>query len=323
MKNPHPLNLPQLIQNFLDGVGKSPKTSQTYAYALQQFQKYLEESGMSTSEIESDLLTHSLIHGYPAWVKQQQWADTTISLYIQVVGKFLEFLIKTKYLNFNLFDLLNLQDTFKKAATLKKDNKLHTKLPSDENVKDLMTQVATPPAFTDKTTHKTKIRKILEQKRNLAIIILLKRSGLRLSELINLNTDQIRDHNGGFWITGKGDKSRYIPLHLEAEEAIETYLNLRNDNNPALFISHGKSKSGNRLSGRAVQKMIEAIATKAGLKFKMSPHSLRHHFATTLLYQTGDLALVQKALGHSNPATTTIYAEVDTRKLSKAIKNLL
>lgn len=152
--------------------------------------------------------------------------------------------------------------------------------------------------------------------RDRAILELLFSSGLRVSELVGLNRDHINLKRREFMVRGKGQKDRPIFISEQSASAIQSYLDKRQDNDPALFIRYSGTKeldfSGNfhRLTPRSVQRMVERNAKLAGITKHVSPHTLRHSFATDLLMNGADLRSVQAMLGHSNIATTQIYTHV-------------
>jgi len=152
--------------------------------------------------------------------------------------------------------------------------------------------------------------------RDRAIIELLFSSGLRVSELVGLDRDHINLKRREFMVRGKGQKDRPIFISSEAAEWIGKYLDVRKDNTKPLFIRYSGSKkvdlSGNfsRLTARSVQRMVSRYAKLAGITKHVSPHTLRHSFATDLLMNGADLRSVQAMLGHSNISTTQIYTHV-------------
>ena len=152
--------------------------------------------------------------------------------------------------------------------------------------------------------------------RDRAILELLFSSGLRVSELVGLDREHINIKRREFTVRGKGQKDRPIFISSDAADSIQAYLNKRADTARPLFARYSGKKevdtSGNfhRLTARSVQRMVAKYALLAGITKHVSPHTLRHSFATDLLMNGADLRSVQAMLGHSNIATTQIYTHV-------------
>jgi len=152
--------------------------------------------------------------------------------------------------------------------------------------------------------------------RDRAILELLFSSGLRVSELVGLDRDHINTKRREFMVRGKGQKDRPIFISPEAAAWVEQYLARRQDNSPPLFVRYSGSKQADlsgtfqRLTARSVQRLVARYALLAGITKHVSPHTLRHSFATDLLMNGADLRSVQALLGHSNIATTQIYTHV-------------
>lgn len=165
--------------------------------------------------------------------------------------------------------------------------------------------------------------KTLQGLRDRAILELLFSTGLRISELTGLSIDDVDLSRSEFSVRGKGDKIRVVFLSDGAKKAVQNYLGKRKDMHDAMFIQYGKNaKNTNdlRLSPRAVQRMLKACAIKAGITRKVSPHVIRHSFATNLLQNGADLRSVQALLGHANIATTQVYTHVTDKHLAEVHK---
>ena len=162
----------------------------------------------------------------------------------------------------------------------------------------------------------------LKSSRDRAILELLFSSGLRISELCSLNRDSIELKRGEFPIRGKGEKIRVAFISDRAKNALTDYLDRRIDIEEALFINlkrtkSGKSLSDNRLTPRSIQRLIKRYAIKAGIAKKVTPHIMRHMFATNLLQNGADIRSVQAMLGHANISTTQIYTHVTNKQLKE------
>lgn len=157
--------------------------------------------------------------------------------------------------------------------------------------------------------------------RDRAILELLFSSGLRVSELVGLDKDHINLKRREFMVRGKGQKDRPIFISPEAAKWIGHYLDKRDDNTKPLFIRYSGNKqvdlSGNfhRLTARSVQRIVARYARLAGITKHVTPHTMRHSFATDLIMNGGDLRSVQAMLGHSNISTTQIYTHVTDPQL--------
>ena len=158
--------------------------------------------------------------------------------------------------------------------------------------------------------------------RDRAIIELLFSGGLRVSELCSLNRDQINLERREFVVRGKGSKDRPIFISTSAAERVKDYLDARHDQLPALFLNNSKNlqtadTSGDyrRLTPRSIERIVEKYTRAAGITKHVTPHTLRHSFATDLLMNGADIRAVQSLLGHANIATTQIYTHVTDQHL--------
>jgi site-specific recombinase XerD len=148
--------------------------------------------------------------------------------------------------------------------------------------------------------------------RDRAILELLFSGGLRVSELCNIDRDRINLERREFMVRGKGRKDRPVFISKEAAARLQDYLDIRHDREKPLFISFSTSSKGqiSRLTPRSIQRIVEKYALAAGITKHVSPHTMRHSFATDLLMNGADLRSVQAMLGHSNISTTQRYTHV-------------
>ncbi len=164
--------------------------------------------------------------------------------------------------------------------------------------------------------------------RDKAILEMLFSTGLRVSELVKLNTDDVNIKSGEFTVIGKGRKARTVYLSAGATSWLKRYLDTRRDNFIPLFIRYsGKSMEEDdtdgeslRITARSVQRLVKKYVLRAGISIDATPHTLRHTFATGLLREGADLRSVQELLGHANVSTTQIYTHVTNQQLKETHK---
>lgn len=166
-------------------------------------------------------------------------------------------------------------------------------------------------------------KKTLEGKRDKAILELFFSTGLRISELCGLSIDDVDLTRDEFSVRGKGDKVRVVFLSEDAKQCLREYLAARKDLDEALFVRYGRKMNDggdSRLQPRAVQRLMKYYAGRVGITRKVTPHVLRHSFATDLLSNGADLRSVQALLGHANIATTQVYTHVTDKHLREVHK---
>lgn len=159
--------------------------------------------------------------------------------------------------------------------------------------------------------------------RNRSILETLYSTGLRVSELAALNRQQVDLKRKEFMVRGKGQKPRIVFLSDRCVEHLKRYLNMRDDNFDPVFINHGRAKKGDditlsekrRLTTVSIENIVRSTALKAGIIKKVTPHVLRHSFATELLLNGADIRSVQEMLGHASITTTQIYTHVTNKRL--------
>jgi len=269
--------------------GRSAKTAENYKLYLERFVEF-------SGDTKVDKISSEMIRKYRLWLnrykntKEDELAIITQSYHLIALRGFLTYLSKR--------DILSLSPN--KVELPKISRKQVTFLHFDEISSMLESITATDEAGL----------------RDRAIIELLFSSGLRVSELANLNRDHVNTKRREFMVRGKGQKDRPVFIGEAAAEHVEEYLKTRLDNLPPLFLSYsrnnlsGTSGDYRRLTPRSIQRIISKYARLAGITKHVSPHTMRHSFATDLLMNGADIRSVQSMLGHSNISTTQIYTHV-------------
>ncbi len=304
------MKLPQLKTEFLEHLeierGRSLKTIENYDHYLSRFLEFAKLT-------EADEITDEIVRKYRIWLnrqdagKKRRGADEGISgtlkkktqnYYLIALRAFLKYLVRREIKSLQP-DRIDLAKTSERSLDL---------ISSDE----LARLLSAPKG--DK----------LQNLRDRAILELLFSTGLRVSELCSLSRyiDLKKDELS---VRGKGEKIRVVFLSEDAKDAIKKYLEKRDDVDDALFVKHtnggAKDSKSLRLTPRSVERMAEHYALAAGISKKVTPHVIRHSFATDLLENGADLRSVQVMLGHSNIATTQIYTHVTDKGLREIHKN--
>ena len=177
---------------------------------------------------------------------------------------------------------------------------------------DELNRLLNAPNTQKETSKKVDNNKILRDK---AILELFFSTGLRLSELCSIDRD-LDLSKDEFSIRGKGEKVRVVFLSESAKNAIRDYLKARKDMDEPLFIQYSRNGAkGNRLTPRSIERIVKYYAIVAGISKKVTPHIIRHSFATDLLSNGADIRSVQMMLGHANIATTQIYTHITDKQL--------
>lgn len=327
------------------GGGQSEHTQLTYRNGLARFLTYLEKTQNWTADSPVSLLSAEMVQEFPAWLTKQTYqrtqlagpsplSESTRTLYLLSVTRFLRFLVLRKRLPFFDYAEYNRIKEELSQATNVKDRPIEQKIPSQEVVMALIEAAKLPPEISAEVTPEQRHRLNLVWLRNLAIILALKSSGMRVSELVQLKREHLDYSHQGAWVTGKGRKTRFIAFDDESWASIQAYLDQRHDeslmmvlNKHPLFCRHDRGvRSEARLpvSVRSIQYLIKELAEKANIahRFNLSPHSLRHYFADGLLTYTGNLALVQEALGHQDPKTTRIYTKIKVEEIARSVRGM-
>lgn len=325
------------------GGGQSEHTYRTYRSVLTHFKTYLEETqdwlvDRPIADLQSDMFQE-----FPTWLLKQTYqpseraaptplAESTRSLYLLAVTRFLRFLVLRKRLpHFDYAEYNRIKEELAQATNVK-DKPIAKKIPANELVEALVEAARIPPQIKENASPAYRRRLKLVWRRNLAIVLALKSSGMRVGEVVSLRRKDLDDTRQGAWVTGKGRKTRFVAFDNEAWEAIQVYLTERQDEvlmvqlaRHPLFCRHDRTaKADSRLplSIRSVQQVVKQLAEQADVarRFNLSPHSLRHYFANGLLEFTGNLALVQEALGHQDPKTTRRYTKIKVDEIAASVQ---
>lgn len=279
------------LQDFLNKLRfekqLSPHTLDAYQRDLKNLSTFL----LTQSVTELKQIDEQHIRSFLAWRHRQGIQSKSLQRQLAAIRSFFNFMLIEGLLNFN---------PAKGVQAPKISRKLPTTLDVDQTGQLLEIKANDPLAIRDK-----------------AILELFYSSGLRLSELINLDLPDIDLHDAVVQVTGKGNKARRLPVGKKASMAIKNWLKIRknyiHDGQTALFVS----QRGTRLSARSIQQRMRDWAIKQGIDIHVHPHMLRHSFASHMLESSGDLRAVQELLGHADISTTQIYTHLDFQHLAK------
>lgn len=301
------MNIKELKTQFLEYIeiekGRAAKTVENYDHYLSKFFEY----GKIT---KPEHITESLIREFRIWLNRQSAGNNratgqtmkkrTQNYYLIALRSFLKFLIKRKIPCPTAPDQIELAKVGERHIDVITSSELTRLLNAPDSEKD--------PE---------------KKARGKAILELLFSTGLRVSELCSLTRDLDLSADE-FSIRGKGDKVRVVFMSDDAKKAVKEYLHVRKDMDDALFV---KSAKGERdrdgeggLTRRSIERIVKRYATIAGISKKVTPHVIRHMFATDLLSNGADLRSVQALLGHAHIATTQIYTHVTDKHLKEIHK---
>ncbi|MBC2078101.1 site-specific tyrosine recombinase XerD [Listeria booriae] len=288
-----------LILDFLHFLqvekGLATNTLTAYERDLRYFARYLEEEqgGMAIRDVER-------IHivGFMAFARSERKSPRTVARYIASLRSFFHFLLHEKLAD---------RDPMIQIETPKQAQGL----PKILNLNDVEKLLETPDGA-----------KPLGM-RDKAMLEVLYATGLRVTELVNLQMDDLHLQMGFIQTIGKGDKERIIPLGKTATTVLERYLEFgrprlrrASERNDFVFLNH----HGRGMTRQGFWKNLKQIAAKAGINKPITPHTLRHSFATHLLENGADLRSVQELLGHADISTTQIYTHVTKARLKDVYK---
>lgn len=286
---------------------------------LEEYIRYLRiERGLSENTIESYSRD---LKQYAGYLKQQDIEDwSKIDRYM-----ILSFLEQLKTGGRSSATIIRMVSTLRRFHQYLRQEQL--------SVIDPMLQIDTPKKaqHLPKVLSMSEVEKLIEAPnsdeilglRDRAILEVMYATGLRVTELIQLKMDDLHLHLGLIQTLGKGDKERIIPIGDEAAKWIETYLQQSriklekpDKRSPYLFLNH----HGRKLTRQGIWKNLKSLVKKAGIEKDVTPHTLRHSFATHLLENGADLRVVQELLGHSDISTTQIYTHITKQRMAQVYK---
>ena len=284
------------IDNFLYFLeverGVSRNTVQSYTTDLEKFSEHLKRIKKTISNVEREDITEFLMV-----LKDSGLSSTTIARNLAALKTFWKFLVSEQIVRENIASVIETPRTWKK-------------IPDVLNREEVERLLDAPPT------------KGWMGIRDRAILELMYASGLRVSEVKDLKKSNVNLEAGFVKCSGKGGKERIVPLGRHAERAISKYLGASRERlskktqDDHLFLS----KLGRNVSRQSIWKMIKKYALKSGIKKHITPHTLRHSFATHLLEGGAELRGVQEMLGHADISTTQIYTHINKDKLKKVHK---
>ncbi len=302
------MDIYELINDFLEHLeieaGRSKKTVENYRLYLERFASIAEEitqkDVLKPGDIDKELLRkyRLRLNRYGSEMGGDDLKVITQAYHLIALRGFLKYLARRDIKSLDP-SLVDLPRVIRKQVTF-----LHF-----DEVEDMLEQI-------DLSSE--------SGLRDRAIIELLYSGGLRVSELVGLNRDSINLERREFMVRGKGSKDRPIFISKSAAERVQDYLDARTDSLPPLFLNNSRNTqsvdtSGNyrRITARSVERIVEKYARMAGITKHVSPHTLRHSFATDLLMNGADLRSVQSMLGHADISTTQIYTHVTDAHLKE------
>lgn len=309
------MNIADAMEMFIYDLKKthSEETARSYKNAINHLALHLTEWDLSPSDDVNKITPQHLVDFYP-YLNSLGLAQGSRRVYSAGLAAFIDWLILYNYAQFTYSDMLRVSKAARKATA--KRGKRFPRTPNKGSVEKIM-------AIVDNLNGDSPIIE-----RNIAIIHFLHSSGCRAGELVSLTINDLDLGERSAVVTGKGNKDRRVFIDTETVEALKLYFAARDawaktkhaKPETPVFCRHdrGAGKKAKKISTFTVRKIVSTIAVIANLDENFTPHSFRHAFAITMLRKTRDISLVQRLLGHEDPATTTIYAEIYPDELMEA-----
>ena len=309
--------------NYLSA-GQSKQTVKTYETALNRFREYLTEAGTPPLDTPAAQLTVDQAIDFVHWLlgehfRGQEVPKSTLRTYLSSLSRFYAYLLRERLAEISAADHQRMVDSYRDFR--KGYQRPLPKLPPEGTVRQLIAAARSRQVNAD--DHSARLRRL----RDIAILEILRATGMRVGELVTLRRGDLDYRNQAAIVHGKGNRERLVYLDDRAWQATNVYLHARQDGarGRALYqlpvVARHDRAAGNQvlpLSTNTIRRVFEDCRKLAGIEQPLTPHSLRHAFATKVLEATGDLAVVQDLLGHSSPATTRIYAKLTSQRLHEA-----
>ena len=282
----------EYVNSLISEAHLSKNTKDTYQNTLVKYKDYLLKNHIT----KINQIKRRNITDYLEILHKNKLTSETIAHHLTVIKNYHKFLVQNEYINENV------------AKSIERPN-ITKKLPNVLSIDEVNKLLD----ITENTVFDT---------RNKCMLELLYGTGLRISELLSLTINDIDTINSTVRCIGKGDKERIVPINDYIIESLNAYLNVRgellkNKTTKELFLN----RNGDKLTRKGFFKILKKLLLEKGLNTNVSPHTLRHSFATHLLEYGADLRVIQEMLGHSDISTTRIYTHITNKKVREDYNN--
>ena len=276
----------EYLNSLITEAHLSKNTKDTYSYCLNKYVEYL--NSKKIFEI-SDIAKKDIL-SFLEKLKNDKVTTSTLAHHLTVIKNYHKFLLQNEYIKVDVAESVNRP-------------KIEKKLPNTLDIEEVNILLDIKPVTPF-------------DYRNKCMLELLYGTGLRISELLSLTINDIDTINSTVRCIGKGDKERIVPINDYIIESLNNYLSVRGEllkrkTTKELFLN----KNGDKLDRKGFNKILYKILLEKGLNTNVTPHTLRHSFATHLLEFGADLRVIQELLGHSDISTTTIYTHISNKKV--------
>ena len=256
----------------------SSNTVNSYVRDLEEFNSFLESEYIKH-------VTYKDIRSYLAHMYNKKYSSRTISSKLSAIRSFYKYEVNKGVIRDN-------------PCLLISNPKVEKKLPNYLSYNEIETMLEVPDTFKNNSL------------RDKLIIEILYSTGIRVSELVNIKVKDIDFYNNQILILGKGNKERYVIFGNTLKDMLKEYISIKSDSEYLITNKYNK-----KMSTRSIEEIVKKIVKIDGIKNKVTPHTIRHTFATHMLNEGADLRVVQELLGHENLKTTEVYTHVSNERL--------